>query len=401
MTPKLKAAWERQQASAVKLNDLPTDVTPETRATIEAEFSTASAELRTVLAAEPSAPVAPADGPEVPPLGEYLRPFSQGSRLEGRAQEYAQHFGLNDHSIIPADVIFGRPEERADVATTAPASGPTQVFPVSPRIFYQSVASRVLGVTMPSASGSALFPILTSGTVPAAAAKGVAVDAAAGVFTLQTAKPKRISGRYLIGIEDLTEFPAAEESLAADVRAVAFELLDQQIVAGDGTGANFSGILKLLTTPTAPTAIVTWDGFVDSVVDGVGKYAPGMQDVTLLLGVESYRLAAKMTGRGSATVDPPQQPSPVLNFLSREYQANIFSSGQIPAMDATSKIQSAIRVGSMAKQYGVAPIWGVEVLRDPYTAAAQGQVALQLHILANFVLKSKNGWSELQFKLAA
>ena len=402
MTKKLKDAWNAHIKAAEKLNGLPADATAETRAAVQSEFDTATVNLRLANDAEPTTPVSPADGPEVPGLSEYLTPFSQGNRLEGRALEYAQHHGVNDHSLIPAEVVFGQPETRADVATAAPAETGVTVAAVTPRVFYQSVASRVLGVAMPSATGSALFPVLSQGTTPGTAAKGGRVDAAAGMFTVQTLKPKRISGRYLIGIEDLHEFPAAENALRSDLRAAAFELLDAQILAGDGAGANFNGILNRLTNPTAPDTVVTWDAFVDAVVDGVdGKYARDMSDVTMLLGVQSYRLAAKMTARGDSTTPPPALPSPVLNFLSREYRANVHSSGQIPAMDATSKIQSAIRVGEMAKQYGVAPQWGIEVLRDPYTKAAEGQVALQLHILANFTLKSTNGWAELQFKLAA
>ena len=398
MTKKLKATWARQQTAAEKLNGLPADATAETRATVEAEFNTASAELRAALEAEPSSPVAPAGGPETPGLTEYLRPFSRGERLEGRALEYAQHHGLNDHSLIPPEIIFGQPEHRADVATAAPTNAGTQVFPVAPRVFYQSVASRVLGVQMPSAVGAALFPILTGGTTPATAAKGGVVDAAAGTFTVRTLKPKRISGRYVIGIEDLAEFPQAEESLRADLRGVAFELLDSQIIAGNGSAPNFDGILNHLTDPDAPTTKAGWQDFVDAVVDGIdGKYAPDLASITLLLGVASYKLAAKQTARGDSTTPPPALPSPVLNFLSREYRANIFSSGHIPA--PTNTVQAAIRVGEMAKSYAIAPQWGVEVLRDPYSLASRGQVALQLHILADFDLKSTDGWAQVAFKL--
>lgn len=399
MTQKLLAAWKRQQKAAEKLNGLPADATPETRATVQVEFNTATAEVRAAQDVEPTSPVATANGPEVPHASEYLRPFSRGERLEGRALEYAQHHGLNDHNRIPPEVVFGQPEHRADAATTAPADTGNQVFPAAPRVFHQSIANRVLGVQMPSAVGAALFPILTGGTTPATAAKGGAVDAAAGTIEVKTLKPKRISGRYLIGIEDLAEFPQAEDILQADLRGVAFELLDGQIIEGNGSGANFNGILNHLTAPTTPTANAGWQDFVDAVVDGVdGKYAPDLAAITLLLGVESYRFAAKKTGRGDATTPPPALPSPVLNFLSREYRANVYSSGHIPA--PASNVQAAIRVGEMAKQYAVSPQWGLEIFRDPYTKASHGQVALQLHILANFDLKSTNGWAKVAFKLA-
>ena len=182
-------------------------------------------------------------------MSEYLRPFSRGERLEGRALEYAEHHGLNDHNRIPPEVVFGfrQPEHRIDAATSSPDDTGTQVFPTSPRVFFQSIANRVLGVSMPSAVGTALFPILTTGTTPATAAKGGVVDAAAGTIEVKTLKPKRISGRYLIGVEDLAEFPQAEDILQADLRGVAFELLDGQIIAGNGTAPNFNGILNHLT----------------------------------------------------------------------------------------------------------------------------------------------------------
>ena len=46
MTPKLLAAWKRHVKAGEKLNGLPADATPETRATVQVEFNTATAEVR-------------------------------------------------------------------------------------------------------------------------------------------------------------------------------------------------------------------------------------------------------------------------------------------------------------------------------------------------------------------
>ena len=290
MTEKLRAAWSKVVELRAKLNALPQDAVAETRSTAERELAAADTTLQSTLAEEPVSTPSPEGAPPRPSLSDYLRPYSRGDRIEGRAAEFNTHFKLNDQSQIPLDVIAG-PELRADVVSTAPSDVPTSTAPVAPRIFARSRAVW-LGVAMPVVPpGESQFPILSSGTVAAPLAKGGVSSAAAATFGVTSLKPRRIQSRYLIGVEDLREFPQAEESLVTDLRSVLSAKLDQQVIAGDGVDPNFTGILKSLANPAAaPAAVATWLDFVEAVAGGVdGIYAPEVADVKLLLGVQAYK----------------------------------------------------------------------------------------------------------------
>ena len=77
--------------------------------------------------------------------------------------------------------------------------------------------------------------------------------------------------------------------------------LDKQIISGNGTAPNLSGILQGLTSPTdTPAAVALFDDFVGKFSDGVdGLWAPTCADVSLVVGVDTYRVAAKAFRDGS------------------------------------------------------------------------------------------------------
>ena len=273
---------------------------------------------------------------------------------------------------------------------------------IVPRVFAATRAAW-LGVSFPSVpSGQALFPFLTTGTAASALAKGEAAEAAAAVFTVASVAPRRIQARYLIGREDLALFAQAEQSLVGDLRAVLGQRLDEQIINGDNAAPNFDGILRQLDNPAvAPSVVATWLDFVNAVADGVdGKFAGEVSDVKLLLGVEAYRYALKLTGVTSNQSQATPQ-SPVLRFITQIYEAGVAASAAVPAPDAAN-IQPSIRVAANAARFAIAPIWeGFELVRDPFTGAAKGQVAFDAFLLGNFAMAQTSGWGQPDFKLGA
>ena len=89
--------------------------------------------------------------------------------------------------------------------------------------------------------------------------------------------------------------------------------------------------------------------------------------------------------------------------MIREESNDVIVSARVPAK--ASKAQFALAhktrfTGGAAS--AVAPVWrGLELIRDPYTGAASGQVSLTAFSLWNFALTRHEGWNILSFKLDA
>ena len=111
-----------------------------------------------------------------------------------------------------------------------------------------------------------------------------------------------------------------------------------------------------------------------------------------------YKYALRLTGVTSSP-GPATAVSPVLRFLNDVYKSSVSSSAHIPA--PASNIQPSIVVATEAGRHAVAPIWGAaELIRDPFSGAAQGQVGFNLILLANFAMTSDAGWTQVDFKLS-
>ena len=151
--------------------------------------------------------------------------FSQavvdGRPLTGAEIELRSAYGMTRAPYeIPHELFEPREEKRA--ATPAPSSGtPVAVQPTQPFLYRQGVAG-FLGIDMPRiASGTASYPILSTGTPAGMKAKGGAADETVAAFTVKTSTPKRVTGSFRVQVEDLAVFPQMEDSLRRDIPAVA------------------------------------------------------------------------------------------------------------------------------------------------------------------------------------
>ena len=70
--------------------------------------------------------------------------------------------------------------------------------------------------------------------------------------------------------------------------------LDNQFINGAGAGADLNGIFERLTNPNAPAAAVeTWTRYLAIQSGGIdGLWATELEHIALMVGVDSYRLAA-------------------------------------------------------------------------------------------------------------
>ena len=176
-----------------------------------------------------------------------------------------------------------------------------------------------------------------------------------------------------------------------------------QIVNGDGQGADVTGFLSELTAPGADNAVTSWGGYFgkfSSLVDGLNAY--GLSDVRVIEGKDTFGYAETLFRTGANDNGP--------RASAREYVGS-----RIGGMSVSSRIPATATSGTLNKHQvniaaltsypgrnAVAPIWrAFSVIRDPYTGAASGEVAITAVALWNFKILRETGFSLYAVRNAA
>ena len=328
----------------------------------------------------------------------YLTEAITGQQVTGAEAELRKEaLGADSYGFMPLELLLPI-EERVDAATVAPSDVGANMQSVAARVFARGV-SAFLGVNMPTVpAGETLYPILSAGHTPAMTAAGTARDATAATFATVTAEPKRLTGRYLVRIEDMAKFAQLEVSLRNDLRLAMTNAMDNQVINGPGGNApNIDGFLNRLAAPTpAPSAVLTFGDMLAAHVSAVdGLYATSLQECRMVIGPATYqRGATQFTSNGDvASTD---------YLLARS--GGLRSSALVPAEDSTTKIQHGIVHGVGGVSRAFAPVWsGIQLIKDPYTDAASGEVSITAHLMWDFVISGgiDTAWREVSFKTAA
>ena len=334
-------------------------------------------------------------------LRAYLQAAMDGSELHGAEAEFNKALGIGSGSgavQVPWEALLPpgwSPEQRAverrqDVATVPADSMHTEnMQPILARVFQRTTAA-FLGITMPMASiGERRYPVMTGGTTASMQSAGGEVDAAAASYTVTSIEPTRLTARYLFRVEDLAMVAGLEGSLRGDLRDVMGDELDRQLLTGNGTAPNLAGVFdddSGLAAPAEPSTEATVETYIDTVteqVDGTNAYSTG--DVRLLIGTNTLRHAAKKFISGTDT-----SALEYIRRLSGGYRV----SARVPALASKKQEGMAVRMNGVA----VAPVWPtLSLIRDVYSGAAKGEVALTAIALYGFKIVRTNGW--VRFKL--
>ena len=302
--------------------------------------------------------------------------------------------------LVPFELLLpDEREERADAATTvaAAARSPGSQASVLQRVFTRSIAA-TLGVSMPMVEvGQANFPVLASGTSASMVNAGTAKDAEAATFTGVSLDPVRLSARYVFRYEDIAKLRNYESVLRRDLTAAMTDAMDNQVVNGDGSAPNVNGFLAELTAPMDPSAATTWNEWLKAhtdEVDGLNAYM--LSDLRCVIGKASFSYLETLFRTGAQDNGPRASAA---EYVSSRIGGGMVSS-RIPAP------ASNIQLGIIAKtsypgRNAVAPIWrAMELIRDPYTRASQGEVALTAIMLWNFKIVRETGWALVKVRTA-
>ena len=309
-------------------------------------------------------------------VGRFAAAALAGRSVDGIEAETSAAFDCG--GLIPFELLaVGRVEHRA--ATPAAGTGTAVTpAPIMPAVFDQSAAAW-LGIEMPVVpAGTAAYPVLTQSVTAGVRAKSAAAPETAGTITPFSVTPRRITGAFRITREDEAMLPDLESALRDNLSTVLSDAVDGQVVAGSGTAPNLNGITTQLTEATAPAAgVETFDRYVAATASHVeGLYASSLSDVRMLVGPHTYRHAAA-TFRGTDGETSAQ------TYLA-SHAGGFRASRRIA--DPASNVQAAIVRRAAPGRVAVSPVWeGVELIRDPYTAASTGETILTVLLLAGGV----------------
>ena len=406
------------RASEIKseINALePGDATLEKRRELLASLNTVEAEFRAALTAEeadnataPDANGLTAEEREFrelttkAELRQAFRAVMTGDPLTGAEKELQEHRGLTGHNI-PWDMIgprtAPRTEDRADAVSSAPADSHLQQHPILARVFARS-ATATLGVAMPMvATGEQNYPVVSTSDKAVILAKDVAEgDTADAGITAHVIEPKRLQRSYVFRREDQAVLGGLEEALRADLSMAVADLLDAQVLAGDGTtGAQFGGFLATaanggIADRSDTPARATFALAAGEAARGIdGKFAGGLGECAIVIGDATARdLASKFQTNDSEAA---------LAYMGRTTMKTM-ASANIPAVASMFQEGVIARVGA-AGASAVCPTWdSLFMIRDEISGRKSGQIALTIGMLAGFDILRAGGFDRLKFKVA-
>ena len=306
-------------------------------------------------------------------IEDYLADSLFDERLDGASLELRQALELPPNQV-PLDLFL---ETRADVATNVDAAD-------APQENQQSIAARVfaatagayMGIERPTVPvGTTSYVTLASGTTADVRSDGAAKDAEAATFTTKSVDPVRVTARYLFGVESAARLRGMEEALRADLAALMGDKLDRLALRGQAAAGNTSpaveGLLSQLAQPTDPLSESSWTDYAYSYVNRVdGKYSQDGTNVRMLVAPDAFKHAHRLEVALSSS-NSLSDPLPGARFRASANMPN-----------AASLIAKGVTYAAGSRRGFVQPVWrGVSIIRDPYTKAETGQIALTVIML--------------------
>ena len=332
-------------------------------------------------------------------LSGYVSAAIEQRSAEGAEAEFNQALGISGNRF-PLELL-AEPEKRAAVEQRATTNVDTMTTPRRwlDRLFAGTAAMR-LGVTMESVPvGAASFPVTTAGASAAQRQRSTdaAVDAAWTIGVTEM-KPKRNAVRLVFSIEDAARIPGLESALTRDLRMALTEGIDRAIFLGDATatgadadinGLNSAAISEQTITQAnkilGPGTLAAFTGLVD------GIHAMSLGDLNVVAAVGAWRL-------WEDTIINAAADNMTLAAFLRTAGLSWMARGEIETATDDGDFAAFIGRGMGIDGAGVAAVWEAgELIRDPYSGAAKGEVALTLCYLWDFGLPRPANFARVVF----
>ena len=329
-------------------------------------------------------------------LSGYVSAAIEQRSADGAELEYNQARSIAGNRF-PLELLAPAIEQRATTdtdTTTTPRRWLDRLF--------AGTAAQHIGITMESVpAGVASYPVTTAGA--SAAQRQRSTDAAAdAAWTIGVSelRPKRNAVRLLFSIEDAARIPGLESALVRDLKMALTEGIDRAIFLGDaGASGTDADIIGLRTAAIDETTIKQSDkisgpatlGAFTGQVDGI--HAMGLGDLRVVSSVGTWRLWENSIINLAAATN-----NQTLVAFLRTAGLSWVSRGAIDTDTAAGDFGGFIGRGRGIEGAGVAAIWEAgELIRDPYSGAAKGEIALTLCYLWDFALPRTDNFSRIKF----
>ena len=329
-------------------------------------------------------------------LSGYVTAAIEQRGANGAEAEYNQARGIAGNTASRSKCLR-HPSKPA----RPPSSIPQPRRPVGWIRLFAGTASERVGITMESVpAGTASFPVTTAGATAAQRAKSQVTADAVWTIGVTEMKPKRNAVRLVFNVEDAARIPGLEAALTRDLRAALVEGVDRAIFLGDaggtGTGADITG----LSTATGLTekAITQANKLKGSnvvqvfaeLIDGAAAMTPA--DLRAVFSVGANALWSHTLANSGAAVD-----TTIAEFL-RRFGLDWLTRGEIETNTENGDFGAFIGLGRGLEGAGVAALWDTgEIIRDFYSGASKGEVALTLSYLWSFDLPRASNFARVTF----
>ena len=319
-------------------------------------------------------------------VGLYVSAAMSGGRVGGAELEFNQALKLpEDH--FPLRLLAPGAEHRAVTG----ADGATQQTRWVDRLFAEACAMSV-GLTFDSvAPGVQAYPVTTAGATPAQRGKAQLTADAGWTVGVTELKPTRNAVRAVFTVEDAARLPTLEEALTRDLRMALVEGVDRAIFIGDATADPDAGDIVGLTTASidestiSQTNKVKWPETIAvfaALIDGKHAMSPADLNIVAAVGANTLWMST------SANTNRNESVAQVLQGNGLTWKTR----GDIEAATTAGKFGAFVGLARGIAGAGVVAVWdSAQLIRDPYSNAAKGEVALTMnHLWATGLPRTAN-----------
>ena len=323
----------------------------------------------------------------------YIGAAMEGGAVDGAEAEFNAALGMGA-GAFPLRLIAPEREVRATTDTDAGVSQGTWLD----RLFADTAAMH-LGVSFRSVGpGVAAFPVTTAGASAAQRGRTEAAADAAWTVGVTEIKPTRNAVRAVFSVEDAARLRGLEDALRRDLRAALTEGIDRAVFVGDDGANENAGDITGLQTHASVTEVTLaqaakvkyadWMAKFAGMIDG--KHAASQSDLRIVMSVGANTLLLSTMANANRNETVGQ----VLRGNGISWRVR----GEIDAATTNGKFGAFIGLGRGIMGAAVAPVWeAARLIRDPYSGASKGEVAVTLQSLWGFDLPRAANFRRLKF----
>ena len=292
---------------------------------------------------------------------------------------------------FPLSLLAPEVEERADaVSALTNVDTVTRPQPWLTRLFAGGFSQGIY-TRRSVPPGVTSLPYLSAGPAGDHASPGDAVEAEAVTVTAETEDPARVSTRYILRVEDLTRIPMLDSMVRADARMALTTRMEYALWNGDAPVTGITSLTPLLddgaSADAAQTTATTAAKFMKLIDGGVdGKHAMKASDFCI---VGPPELSHFMETEIITVLD--RATGQRLGERLDERQIEVRMTDHISAVTGNQYYCLFARKRGIAGA-AVHSVWSTgSIIRDPYSGASKGEVAVTFIALHNAtILRSDN-----------